>query len=746
MNPRFSIPLPALAGCLLTSLFTGAPAESPIDWRAFMARHEMHFDRLPQGWTEAPHFGNAMVGSMLYQSGDTLRLQVFRADVHDHRDDSWGWTAYSRPRLMIGHFSLHPVGKLTGCSWRKNLWDAELTGTLTTDRGTIRIRHFTHAGDMAIVTELTPDEGEQGCRWTWHPAEARTTRPGYPTDQAGVAAFAKRYGAHYAGTLKPWQPNPAGRQETRDGVTVWIQDLLAGGQYATAWTEQTAGDTRTHLASVAKSYPAATAAATAAAEVKRCLGRDRAAWVEAHREWWHNYYPRSFVRLPDPGLEALYWQTIYRFGCTARAGRCMVDTPGIWFQGKSWPYFTTDWNIQSAHWPVYAANRLEQGQALVDRLHEQREELIRAVRPVAWQEDSAYLPLAVAWDMRGHRGDDMRYHDLVGTLPWAMHNAWWSYRYSMDDAMLREKVFPLLRRAINFYLHMIKEEPDGSLRLPPTYSPETGVWQDCNFDLALCKWGCLTLAKAAKRLGINDPLLPRWREVAARLPDFSADEHGFRLGSDQTSSANHQHFSHLLMMHPLFLVNIEQAGLTAVMRRSLDRALATAGPGQRQAMVQAHAGPLAAVLGLGDTALESLQRLQADLFPNGLWYESPCLESSLAAAHIIQEMLLQSWSDPAAEEAGPIRIFPALPSAWRDVEFRDLRAEGAFLVSAVRKDGKTRRVTIESLAGEPCRVRPGFDGSFRVEGARRHECREIAPGVYQLDLTKGERVVLVPGG
>jgi hypothetical protein len=162
-------------------------------------------------------------------------------------------------------------------------------------------------------------------------------------------------------------------------------------------------------------------------------------------------------------------------------------------------------------------------------------------------------------------------------------------------------------------------------------------------------------------------------------------------------------------------------------------------------MVQAHAGPLAAVLGLGDTALESLQRLQADLFPNGLWYESPCLESSLAAAHIIQEMLLQSWSDPAAEEAGPIRIFPALPSAWRDVEFRDLRAEGAFLVSAVREDRKTRRVMIESLAGEPCRVRPGFDGPFRVEGARRHECREVAPGVYQLDLTKSERVVLVPG-
>ena len=166
--------------------------KATIDWPAFMRQHDMTFDKLPGGWTEAPHFGNAMVGSMLYQADDTIRLQVFRADVHDHRDDTWGWTAYSRPRLQIGHFSLHPVGKLTGCKWRKDLWNAELTGTITTDRGEIRIRHFTHAEDMAIVTELTPTAGEQGCRWTWHPAEARTTRGGYPTKESEIAGFAKQ--------------------------------------------------------------------------------------------------------------------------------------------------------------------------------------------------------------------------------------------------------------------------------------------------------------------------------------------------------------------------------------------------------------------------------------------------------------------------------------------------------------------------------------------------------------------------
>ena len=245
----------AMAG---TGTVAGAAEfERPIDWPAFMAQHDMHFDKLPSKWTEAPHFGNAAIGSMLYQDGNAIKLQVFRNDVHDHRDDTWGWPAYSRARFRIGHFSLEPVGKLTGCQWRKDLWNAELTGTITTDRGEIRIRHFTHAMDMAIVTELTPSAGEQGCRWTWHPREARTSRPGYPTKESEVAAFAKRYGKHYAGTLKLWKPNPAGRQEEQGKVSVWIQDLLAGGQYATAWSEQTGNQTRTLVVSIAHSYPEA---------------------------------------------------------------------------------------------------------------------------------------------------------------------------------------------------------------------------------------------------------------------------------------------------------------------------------------------------------------------------------------------------------------------------------------------------------------------------------------------------------
>ena len=730
---------------LLLSTQSQFALEKSVDWPAFLRPHDMVFDKLPQAWSEAPHFGNSMVGSMIYRNGDAIELQIFRADVHDHRDSTWGWTAYSRPRLEIGHFLLHTVGKPTACQWRKDLWNAELTGTITTDKGTIRIRHFTHAVDMAIITELTPDAGENDLRWTWHPAEARTTRPGYPKDEAGVGNFAKGYGEHYRNTLQfPWKPNPPGRLEQQGAVSVWTQDLLEGGPYATAWGERKQGDTRTHVATIVNSHPSTGAGTSATADITRFLQLDPETWRASHRAWWHNYYPLSFLSLPDKSLESLYWQTIYRFGCTSRTGRGFVDTAGLWFQGQSWPYFTADWNIQSAHWPVYTANRLDQGHELVDRLHKHQATLIDNVRPVEWQSDSAFLAVAVAGDLRGHRQEDMRYHMLVGNLPWVLHNVWWQYRYSMDESVLRDTLFPLLRRAVNLYLHLLVEEADGTLRLPPTYSPETSVVADANFDLSLLKWGCHILLKSSARLGIDDPLVPRWRDVIRKLPDFPQDEHGFRLGKDISSPTSHQHLSHLLMIYPLHLVNIDQPDTADILKRSFQRAISTVGPGQRQAMVQTHAGPIGTAIGDGDGALKSLLLLKNDLYPNGLWYESPCIESTLGAATIIQDMLLQSWSEPAKDGPVIIRVFPALPSSWQDVEFHNLRTEGAFLVSANRSAGKTKWIRIRSLAGEPCVVKPGIDGTIRLEGNPGATLKTVAPGIHQVDLTKDSEVLLIP--
>lgn len=99
-------------------------------------------------------------------------------------------------------------------------------------------------------------------------------------------------------------------------------------------------------------------------------------------------------------------------------------------------------------------------------------------------------------------------------------------------------------------------------------------------------------------------------------------------------------------------------------------------------------------------------------------------------------------ADHADPERGDrIRIFPAVPAEWKEAVFHDLRAEGAFLVSAGRRDGKTRWVRIKSLAGEPCKVRPGFDSAFS-NSLPSIKMKEVEPGLFELGLGKGQEILL----
>jgi alpha-L-fucosidase 2 len=106
-------------------------------------------------------------------------------------------------------------------------------------------------------------------------------------------------------------------------------------------------------------------------------------------------------------------------------------------------------------------------------------------------------------------------------------------------------------------------------------------------------------------------------------------------------------------------------------------------------------------------------------------YRPFTLEGNFAAAAGIQEMLLQSYS-------GTIRMFPAIPAKWREASFRGLRAEGAFVVSAARKNGRTEVVQVLSEAGGVLSLENPFGGSeYSLTGAE--------PGSLK---TKGQELLL----
>ena len=111
-------------------------------------------------------------------------------------------------------------------------------------------------------------------------------------------------------------------------------------------------------------------------------------------------------------------------------------------------------------------------------------------------------------------------------------------------------------------------------------------------------------------------------------------------------------------------------------------------------------------------------------------YRPFTLEGNFAFASGIQEMLLQSHT-------GIVRVFPAIPAAWSDVSFDNLRAMGAFLVSAEKKEGKIVKLRIYPEQGGKLRIAFPADGSeVSVTGNEGDVTNE--DGVYTIETRKGQ--------
>jgi len=445
-------------------------------------------------------------------------------------------------------------------------------------------------------------------------------------------------------------------------------------------------------------------------------------------------------------MESFYWIQMYKLASGTRADRPALDLMGPWFRRTPWPRIWWNLNIQLTYWPVYAANRLDLGESLTRMLDAGASNLVRNVPP-DWQHDSAAIGRTSTYDCRGGVGG--RDGEERGNLTWAMHNYWLQYRYSGDEAMLRERLYPLLRRAVGYYLHLLKPGEDGRLHMPLSLSPEyPDKAPDTNYDLALLRWGLQALLAADARFRLNDPLADTWRSTLEKLTPYPVDpKTGYMIGAGVPLAQSHRHFSHLLMVYPLHLVDPESRADRPLIEKSLEHWISFEGALQGYSFTGASA--MSSWLGRRDASVRLLNEfLDRFVKPNTMYLEAgPVIETPLAAAAAIHELMLQSWTMDPFDTC--IRVFPAVPDAWKDATFHKLLAEGAFEVSASRRDGRTKWIRITSLAGNPCRVRTGWTGKILASGSRPFELATAddrnGNAVTTVDLRKGETVLLTPG-
>ncbi len=712
--------------CLLVPA-SAFSTEIAVDYEEFLSKQDMVWDRLPADWGEAPFTGNGTLGAyMVHDAAEgALRFELGNSLVHDHRKDDK--SIYGRGRLLIGSLVMRPKGKIVSGECRLDFLNAELRGVVRTTAGEIEFRHSTLSGEPYIIVE-TQCSGDESVIWEFIPAKADSPRQ--------LLALHKKGHPHYKSGYKS---NPAPELILNGQVNLCRQPLLDGGETATAWKEISAAGRKVLVATIEHSFPERTASASAVANIDALSPDTLDNLRDNHRRRWSDYYSKSFISLPDKRVENFYWAQMYKLGSATQPDGCIMDNCGPWLTETPWPNAWWNLNVQLSYWPLLVSNHLELNVPLINAVHSNLQNLINNV-PVQYRHDSAAIPVSTDFSLSGKVKAPGEGKAQIGCLPWLCHNLWLHYRYSMDTEFLRETLYPVLKRAVGYYLHFLHRGDDGLLHLAPTFSPEYGVAPDCNFDLALLRWGSETLLEISRILDVDDSQRMQWQQVCDSLTPFPEDAvQGMMIGRDVPYSRSHRHYSHLLMFYPLYQLNAEMPGAYERMDRAVRHWHSISG--NIFAYSYTGAASMYASFGKGDEALRHLNSALAlkSLCPNTLYRESgPVIETPLSAAKCVHDMVLQSWG-------GKLRVFPAVPSEWNDVSFAGFRAEGAFIVSAVRRKGKTISISVQSLAGEPCIIKTDMTDPMVVEGAAA-----LVPGdndgEYRISLTKGERVTITASG
>jgi alpha-L-fucosidase 2 len=469
---------------------------------------------------------------------------------------------------------------------------------------------------------------------------------------------------------------------------------------------------------------------TAREQVRRSLAAGWDRLLASHRTWWNTYWAQSSVTLPNPVLERLWYLEQYKFGAASRRGAPPISLQAIWTadNGQIPPWkgdYHHDLNTQLSYWPCYSGNHVQDGLAYLDWLWDTRPAAFR------WTKQFFRMPglnVPMTADLDGRQiGGWRQYTHSATTAAWLAHHFWLHWRYSGDRAFLRDRAYPYLRDAATFLeAYTAARDTSGKRTHPLSSSPEINdnrpeAWFSTvtNYDLALERWLMGAASELAAELNLRNEA-ERWRRVLSELPQLATGSEGQLLvARNYPLAASHRHFSHLMAIHPLGLIDWSDGPEARRTIRASVADLERLGTSLWTGYSFAWLASLHARARDGDKAEQALQifataftsrnsfHVNGDQSGKGysnFRYRPFTLEGNFAAAQGVQEMLLQG-------QRGRIVVFPAVPDSWKEVSFEKLRAEGAFLVSAQRRNGSPVRVEIFAERGGPVTVISPFTGT-----------------------------------
>lgn len=459
------------------------------------------------------------------------------------------------------------------------------------------------------------------------------------------------------------------------------------------------------------------------------------AMQQKHLAWWQNFWNESSVHLPtEPKIERSYYASQYLMACCCAPGKIAPGLFGCWAT-SDYPAWCGDYhlnyNYEAPFWGLYSSNHI----ALTDVYDQPLLDYMPKFQAAAQEKLGCRglyalvgigpngLTTACLHDKDGR--DDVNYWSQKSNASYAAVNMVMRWRATRDERYAR-KILPYLTETARFWLDYLTLEDgryvDRCDCIREDQMAAKGVFDWVNEDtldeswyvnpilsLGLIRMLLSALLDITDALGVETEEKRRWQDVLDRLSDYPTMERNgktvFRLTEDgldwdERNSLAIQH------IYPAGAVTLASSPELLAIGRETFRQMA------RWDDYNAFPTyfPAGARLGIAsETLLSHLNRqIETHSCPNGfLFYGGGGIECCSGVVTTINEMLLQSCG-------GVIRLFPVW-DLHADASFTDLRADGAFLVSARCEGGELNSVSVYSEKGGTCRLLLPYDAHVIVE-------------------------------
>ena len=496
-------------------------------------------------------------------------------------------------------------------------------------------------------------------------------------------------------------------------------------------------------------------------QLKSALQKELTTPVESRNKWWRDYWADvPVIRLPDPQLQEIVNYGLYKQACSTPPQGVACTLQGPFMEEYQLPPWSNDYhfniNMEMIYTPALASNRASHLNPVWNMMKTWMPQLKTNGEKFFGREGALMLPHAV--------DDRCR---VVGTFwtgtidhactAWMAYLAWQHYAYTMDESILKEVAYPLLVGAFEGYWAMLEEVSDGAggkrFSLPISVSPEfrgdqMNAWgRDASFQLAALHKVAKLLPIAAKKLG--KPLDARWVDVSKRLPPYttiegswidewpSAKNKRIALWQGQDLIESHRHHSHLGGIYPFVTYDPAAPEHKPIVQGSINRWV-NRGMGMWSGWCVPWASTIFARTSNTETAVSILHywnenfvnegrgtshnanKLGMSIFGQPIYNKLPegapkneimQLDAGFGALSAVFELLVQSREDG-------IYVLPDLHYEWKELSFENIRAEGAFQISARVSGGKVSEVKVKSLAGGPLKLAHSLGDSYLLNGVK----------------------------